>query len=883
MNEQTHHSSSKKLTTQEIRERFVSYFERQNHKRYPSSSLVPVGDATLLFTNAGMVPFKDAFTGKSKPADRRVVTLQKCVRAGGKHNDLENVGFTSRHHTFFEMMGNFSFGDYFKKEAIHFAWEFLTKEVGISKEKLYVTVHHSDEEAARIWHEQEKVPKERIFFRGDKDNFWEMGDVGPCGPCSEIFYDHGEAYSDKNLVHTAETTLLDDEQRYIEIWNLVFMQYERYKENGEVKQRALPTPSVDTGAGFERLVGAVQGIYNNFDTDVFSGIIKKIEQLSGKKYSDHPHWMRVVADHARSTTMLLADGVIPGNDGRGYVLRRIIRRAVRHLDLLGVTTTAFYQLAKVVIESLGPDFSEVEKDLSFIEKYLRLEEEGFRRTLVTGLRLLEKEMRDLASKGKKCLGGKEAFMLYDTHGFPADLTEMILKEQGFTLDQEGFDREMNEQRERSRKSGQFDADSSDTSLFYRLKEAHGETLFVGYLEHEAEATLLGVVSMPDGASGFVFDRTPFYAEGGGQLGDRGEIFDHEHNLVAVITDTKRPIEGLSVHIGTSSTALAIGKRYQLVIDRKNRALTMAHHTATHLLQAALTQVLGSHVKQAGSSVGPGRLRFDFTHHEAPTKAQLARVEKLVNEQIQRACSVTPEVMSKDQAMSRGAVALFGEKYGDSVRVIDIPGFSTELCGGTHVTNTADIGLFKIVQESSLASGVRRLEAVASSAASLYMEQKLHILETIEGLLQTKGEQLIQKTQSLLEEARERQLQVQSLKEKIQTLKAQTYFEGVQTLSSGAPFKHISLEAEDDLQKMGDLFMDKFSKGVVLVTQVQGEKLSLLLKTFKGNQALNCSEALRSLVGKWQGKGGGRPDSAQGSVDLKHGTLLIQEALALLLK
>ena len=436
------------MKTDDIRQLFLAFFEAHQHKKIPSSSLVPTNDPTLLFTNAGMVQFKDAFSGVENPIKTRVVSVQKCVRAGGKHNDLENVGFTARHHTFFEMLGNFSFGDYFKKEAINLAWEFLTKELKLPQEKLYVTVHHTDQEAADIWHQQEGVPKDHIFFRGDKDNFWEMGEVGPCGPCSEIFFDHGPKHSDSNV--DTSNCILDDENRYVELWNLVFMQYLRYKEDGSIKQKNLPKPSVDTGSGLERLAAAMQGFYNNFDTDLFSDIITTIETITHKTYTKYPQWFRVVADHARSASMLLADGVIPSNEGRGYVLRRIIRRAVRYLDLLEVKSTSFYTLVDPVFTSLGREYSENRKNQPFVEKYLKLEEDGFRKTLASGLKLLEKEMKELLSAGKTIFDGKKAFTLYDTHGFPLDLTEIILKENQLGIDREGFEQEMSSQKERSK-------------------------------------------------------------------------------------------------------------------------------------------------------------------------------------------------------------------------------------------------------------------------------------------------------------------------------------------------------------------------------------------------------------------------------------------------
>lgn len=853
------------MKSQDIRSQFIQFFESKGHKLRPSASLIPSNDPTLLFTNAGMVQFKDAFTGKSNPVDKKVVTIQKCVRAGGKHNDLENVGFTARHHTFFEMLGNFSFGDYFKKEAIAFAWEFLTKELKLPKDKLYVTAHHTDQEAADIWHEQEGIPRERIFFRGDKDNFWEMGEVGPCGPCSEIFYDHGPEHSDPNA-DTSEC-ILDDEDRYIEIWNLVFMQFEKYKEGTEIKRRDLPKPSVDTGAGLERLVAAIQGKYNNFDTDVFAEVIAKIEKISGQKYTDHPQWMRVVADHARSCSFLLADGVLPANEGRGYVLRRIIRRAVRHLDLLGVSETSFYQLVDPVFENFGDLYTENKKNRDFVVKYLRLEEEGFRKTLASGLKLLEKEITQLKSENKDTLDGEKVFTLYDTHGFPVDLTEMILHEQDLKLDESGFEKHMSEQKERSKKAGDFSAQVDNSQEFYAIKESKGETQFIGYDQLAATATLTGKVAMGDKVA-LVFDHTPFYAEGGGQQGDVGEVLSDEKVLASII-DTKKPVDGVFAHIAEVSSDLEIGKKYTLKVNRATRNLTKYNHTATHLLQAALIQVLGEHVKQAGSNVGPNRLRFDFTHPEAVTKDQLREVENLVNLEIKKQTMVIPKVMAKDDAMKLGAMALFGEKYGEEVRVVEIPGFSVELCGGTHVSNTSEIGYFKVLSESSLAAGVRRIEAVTNAGAFEFVDEKLATLEQLEVMLKAKGNTLLQKTAQLQESLHESNKEIKALKEKLQSLQAQNLFDEVTPLNEGQVFKHIEASEDDDIRKLGDLFLDKHPKGVVLITAKKGARAAVLLKTFKGNNVIKCSDILKDALSKFGAKGGGKPDMAQGSLPLEN--------------
>ncbi|TNE98452.1 MAG: alanine--tRNA ligase [Deltaproteobacteria bacterium] len=689
------------MKASDIRTKFSEFFISKGHEKIDSSPLIPQNDPTLLFANAGMNQFKDYFTGAAKAANPRAVTVQKCVRAGGKHNDLENVGFTARHHTFFEMLGNFSFGDYFKKEAISYAWEFLTKELGIDKDKLYVTVHESDQEAADIWHQQEGVPRERIFFLGDKDNFWEMGDTGPCGPCSEIFYDHGPEHSDPN----ADTSklILNDEVRYVEIWNLVFMQFEKYMEDGQIKRRSLPKPSVDTGAGLERIAAAMTGNYNNYETLLFQPIIQELSRMSGKKYENHLANMRIVADHVRAATMLITDGVIPSNEGRGYVLRRIIRRAVRQLEELGLTEPSMHKLIPQVWEILGEEYPENMRNSSLAEKYIMLEEENFRRTLSTGLDLLNKELKGL--KGDT-LSGEIAFKLYDTYGFPMDLTEVILREKNLKLDTDGFEKCMEEQKERSRKASDFSASGENQKVFYDLKDKFGETEFLGYKSLTAEVKLLAKEKIGEYYA-LIFDKTPFYGEGGGQAGDSGEILGGD-SIIANILDTQKPVDGLFVHYSKDADGLNVDHHYTLKVNAHQRNLTARNHTATHLLQAALIEVLGDHIKQAGSAVAQDRLRFDFTHPEAVKKSELRKVERIVNEQILKGTDVCAEVMSKDKAMQKGAMALFGEKYGDEVRVIDIPGFSVEFCGGTHVSNTSEIGLFSIISESSEGKTIQSL-------------------------------------------------------------------------------------------------------------------------------------------------------------------------------
>ncbi|TNF29493.1 MAG: alanine--tRNA ligase, partial [Deltaproteobacteria bacterium] len=629
------------MKVQEIRDKFSKYFESKGHEKVPSSPLVPLNDDTLLFANAGMNQFKDYFTGKATPDFKRAVTIQKVVRAGGKHNDLENVGLTARHHTFFEMLGNFSFGDYFKKEAIEMAWEFLTVELKLPKDRLYVTVHNSDDEAFEIWEKGIGLSKDRIFRKGDKDNFWEMGDIGPCGPCSEIFYDHGEEHTTPNFKPGPGQDLLDDELRYVEVWNLVFMQYEK---DGKGGQKKLPNPSIDTGMGLERIASVLQGKYWNYDTDAFTPIIKELEKISGKSYADAKYQtaMRVAADHIRSCTMLITDGVIPSNEGRGYVLRRIIRRAIRHLRELDVPQGTFASLSKIVLNELGTEYPQNKANQSLAEKFLTLEEKKFLETLDTGLKFLEESLK--SDVKNNIFNGRSAFKLYDTYGFPLDLTQIILKEKGIEVDEDSFNQAMEERKEDSRKSWKGSLNLDD-KIFFQAKDKCGETKFLGYEKTESTAKLLEILDLGEGRQGLIFDQTPFYAEGGGQVGDTGVVTisgkDYE------IIDTQKPVDGLFVHFVQGAENLKSPLEATLKVNAKKRALTARNHSATHLLQSALIEVLGDHVKQSGSMVNPERLRFDFTHMQSLTQKEIDRVEELVNREILKAQDVTATLTSMD--------------------------------------------------------------------------------------------------------------------------------------------------------------------------------------------------------------------------------------------
>lgn len=867
------------ITAHNLREKFTKFFNDLGHEKIASSSLVPQNDPTLLFNNAGMNQFKDNFTGKANPKNKRAVTIQKCVRAGGKHNDLENVGMTARHHTFFEMLGNFSFGDYFKEDAIKFAWNFLTQELKIPTEKLYVTVHETDEEARMIWHKNIGIPLDRIFYMGDKDNFWEMGDIGPCGPCSEIFYDHGEKYSDG--ADTSEC-ILADEGRYVEVWNLVFMQYEKYRdEEGNLQRRNLPKPSIDTGAGLERLLACLQGVYWNYDTDLFKPLISEIEKISGKKYSDKEATtnFRVICDHIRSCTMLITDGVIPSNEGRGYVLRRIIRRAVKFMDELGIKETSFFKLVPAVFETLGEEYTQNLSNQSLAEKLLKIEEEKFRQTLKTGLDLINIEIEKM-NKGDK-LSGKVAFKLYDTYGFPIDLTQIILEKAHMSLDLEGFDEAMKAQKEASRASSKFSVQEDNLKQFYGVKEKFGSTIFKGYSCTSLEGKLLAVLN--DGEySALVFDQTPFYAEGGGQVGDSGYI--NIGSTKINIIDTQKPVEDLFVHYTKDDTSnLEINKTYSLEVHVQRRELIKRNHSATHLLQAALIEVLGDHVKQAGSRVSDDSLRFDFTHPEAVKKEELKAVEKLVNDKIASSLGVKASLMSKDQATEKGAMALFGEKYGDEVRVLEMGNFSVELCGGIHVTNTNDIGLFVITLETSLSSGIRRIEAKTSQGAFNYLSDRSNILETIERSLSAKSDLLLEKLANLQNDLKAKNKEIKKLEDQLQAQAAKDMFNNLETLGNQIQLCKVELKetSAKEFRGISDKFVDSNSNGVLFLYTKDEDKISYLLRTDKKNKNINCSQVIKNSQEIVSGRGGGRPDMAQGSGDVTNSEAFIAKVVELL--
>ncbi|HVH84632.1 MAG TPA: alanine--tRNA ligase, partial [Steroidobacteraceae bacterium] len=731
------------MSAADVRAAFLEFFRGHAHAIVPSSSLVPANDPTLLFTNAGMVQFKDVFLGRDTRDYLRAASSQRCVRAGGKHNDLENVGYTARHHTFFEMLGNFSFGDYFKRQAIRFAWDFLIFNLGLDPARLWCTVYTDDDEAADIWLKEVGVSPRRFARLGEASNFWAMGDTGPCGPCSEIFYDHGP-----EVAGGPPGSAEEEGDRYVEIWNLVFMQYDR---GADGKLTPLPKPSVDTGMGLERISAVMQGVHSNYDIDLFKNLIRAAGKLAGTSVLTSSS-LRVIADHIRASTFLVVDGVLPSNEGRGYVLRRIIRRAIRHGYKLGIHEPFFYKLVPVLAQEMGAAYPELLSRRSVTERVLRQEEERFAQTLANGMVLLESAIRNL--RGEQVIDGETVFKLYDTYGFPADLTADVARERGLTIDQAGFETAMGQQRRRSQESSKFSTDQSAGVT------VDAETVFRGYEElrcaGEVVALLKDGASVPALAAGdkgeVVLDRTPFYAESGGQVGDAGELTGPGTRFA--VADTQKR-GAAHVHLGeVAEGTIRVGDTLEARVDARRRQATVLNHTATHLLHAALRAVLGTHVQQKGSLVAPDRLRFDFAHYQAVTPEELLEIERLVNAEIRRNSPGEVRVMDYDAAVGEGAIALFGEKYDKQVRVLKVGDFSMELCGGTHVQRAGDIGLFKIVSESGVASGVRRIEALTGEAALALVEQNDALLKDLAGLVRGSREELGDKVREQLERVKQ---------------------------------------------------------------------------------------------------------------------------------
>lgn len=873
------------MKNSEIRNLFIDYFKKNGHTHVPSSSLIPENDPTLLFANAGMNQFKNAFLGLEKRDYTRAVTAQKCVRAGGKHNDLDNVGFTARHHTFFEMLGNFSFGDYFKKDAIHFAWELLTKNYNIPKEKLYVTCFTSDDEAADIWHKQEGIPKDRIFRFGEKDNFWRMGETGPCGPCTEIFYDHGpKAGRESDPFKGIES----GEDRFVEIWNLVFMQF---YEEAPGKMTPLPKPSVDTGSGFERVVAALQGKFSNYDTDLFSPMIDLVSKKSGLNYVTDPEIlrndvkireqvaaMRVLADHCRSTSFLLADGALPSNEGRGYVLRRIMRRAIRYGRKLSTDQSFLPLMSEALINSMGDFYPELLQNKDHILTTIRDEENKFLQTLDHGSAILHDEIVKIKKQNQKVIPGEAVFKLYDTYGFPVDLTALMAAESGLQIDEPGFEKNMQAAKAKARSSWKGKGLQSDEKHLLEFTQKHSQkpTEFLGYegLTSTSEVLALSngkneVNSLKAGEQGLIIlNKTPFYAEGGGQVGDHG-ILNFPGGKAEVHNTTKH--SGIFVHsIEVLEGELKKSSSVQTSVETAARKQTASNHSATHLLHAALKKVLGNSVSQAGSLVDDTKTRFDFTHAKPLTTDEIKQVENIVNQQIDEAHPVQTENMSHTEAIKKGAVALFGEKYGDVVRVLTMGDFSCELCGGTHVSNTSQIRAFKIMSESGVSAGVRRVEAITGANAVHYL------MEKTEELHQARSQSGIAPDKSLLTWIEDKKEEVKDLQKQIkkaqsgqvnldQIINQSKEFDSAQGKAK-LVFADLSLDDRDVLSQISDQLKNKIQRGVVVVVGLGDSSHPAIISVTKDLvPKLNAGQLLKDFAAVLGGKGGGRPDFAQGAV------------------
>ncbi|MFO0753118.1 MAG: alanine--tRNA ligase [Thermodesulfovibrionales bacterium] len=853
------------MKSSEIRNAFLDFFRSKQHELVKSSSLIPTSDPTLLFTTAGMVQFKSLFLGEESRAYSRATTCQKCVRAGGKSSDIENVGHTARHHTFFEMLGNFSFGDYFKRDAILFAWELLTEHYRLPKEKLWVTVFENDDEAEDLWVELAGVPRERIVRMGAKDNFWQMGDTGPCGPCSEILIDQGEEVG----CGRPDCKVGCDCDRFLELWNLVFMQFNR---DSEGNLTPLPRPSIDTGMGLERVSSVLQGKYNNFDTDIFAPLLSSIAEHTGVGYLKSPGTdvsMRVIADHIRSVTLLLADGVMPSNEWRGYVLRRIIRRAARHARLLGVTRPVLYRLVDSVASAMGDIYPETVTERSRAAKVLKFEEERFAKTLEQGMRIMDDLVGAVKKSGRNEIPGSEIFRLYDTYGFPVDLARDIASDHRLSLDEEGFQKEMDAQKKRARASWAGEEEAVP-SLYRDVASLIGATDFVGYDAHEAESVVTALLSagkrvqtVREGEEGeVVLDRTPFYGESGGQVGDSGEL-DGE-GLSALVTDTKKPLEGVRVHhVKVVKGTLSVGDRVRCRIDRERRKSTMRNHTATHLLQAALRAVVGDHIKQAGSSVSPERLRFDFTHFSALSDAELSSVGRILNENVLENLPVTTAVMDTQSALDSGATALFGEKYGDAVRVVVIPDVSAELCGGTHCRSTGEIGSFVITSEGSVASGIRRIEALTGNEAFRYREEKGSELKRIQTLLKTDA--AYARVEKMAAEMKALEKELEAFKARAAVQDSASLLEKTRSID-GVPVLACQLDGLDikDLRGLADTLRERLGSGIICLASAKNSHASILtMVTADLTGRFNAGELMKDIASLSGGSGGGKAEMAQG--------------------
>ena len=856
------------MTGSEIRESFLKFFEGKGHARIASSPLVPKDDPTLLFTNAGMVQFKNCFLGLEDRGYHRAATSQKCVRAGGKHNDLENVGVTARHHTFFEMLGNFSFGDYFKQEAIAWSWEYLTEVMGLSREKLWITIYRDDDEAFRIWHDGMGVPAERIVRMGEKSNFWMMGETGPCGPCSEILFDQGDGTGCGSPACDVNCEC----DRHLEIWNLVFTQFDR---DAAGKLNPLPKPNIDTGMGLERLAAVVQGVTSNYASDLFTGIIRFIEEISGRTYGKNGEddiSIRVIADHSRAVAFLIGDGVLPSNEGRGYVLRRILRRAARHGKLLGMNRPFLHEVCGVVINEMKGAYPDLVDKAAYIRKVVESEEHRFIETLDAGLRILQEEVAVLKETGGEVIPGDIVFKLYDTFGFPTDLTADIVRKDSLALDMEGFEKAMAAQREKARESWKGSGQETISEVYRRLSIDGIATMFTGHEgvteDRSRVAALLTqgrpVTEIGEGEEAEVIvSKTPFYGEIGGQVGDTGVIEGDGFHFE--VTDTKRPLDNLISHLGRMKKGkLRMGDEILLKVDNEARRATEANHSGTHLLQAALKQVLGEHVKQSGSLVNADHLRFDFTHFSKIEEEELARVEALANRMIRANVPVETAVMPLAEAVKTGATAVFDEKYGETVRVVGMGSFSRELCGGTHVKRTGEIGFLKIVHESAIAAGVRRIEAVTGNAAVAHVRRAGDELRKTAGLLRIGLLETADRTEKLLRRERELEKEIEALKGKLAAKDSGDLMGRVRQIH-GIDVLATVVEASDvkTLRDLGDKLRDRLRSGIILLgSRADGKAMLLCLVTKDLNDRYHAGKIIQAIAPLVGGSGGGRPDMAQ---------------------
>ncbi len=854
------------VSSHELREGFLQYFKGKDHAIVPSSSLIPQADPTLLFTNAGMNQFKGVFLGDEQRSYQRAVSAQKCMRAGGKHNDLENVGYTRRHHTLFEMLGNFSFGDYFKEEAIELGWEYLTKTVGLPQDRLWATVFQDDDEAAKIWEKKIGLSPSRIVRLGEKDNFWQMGDVGPCGPCSEILIDQGEA-----LGCGQSTCAVGCEcDRYLEIWNLVFMQFDRDSE-GNLKP--LPKPSIDTGMGLERLTAVSQSVTSNYDTDLFLPLLQAVGEHAGTGYGkdqENDRSLRVIADHLRAITFLITDGILPSNEGRGYVLRRILRRAARHGRLLGLQQPFLHQLTQAVVTLMEGAYPELTSAAASVKKVTQAEEERFISTLDQGLPILNDMLEKVTKTGKNLLPGPDVFKLYDTYGFPLDLIAEACREQSIVMHEEGFQQELEQQRDRARKAATFET-SAVSPILTELASRVSPSEFVGYDQSQAEGTVQAILlkgAMVDEVKegdevDILLDVTPFYPEGGGQVGDQGLLSGPSGRMA--VKDTTKPVPELFLHHGNIQVgSLRVGDRVQASIDIQARLSAARNHTATHLVHAALREILGPHVKQYGSLVAPNRLRFDFAHFQPLSSRDIEDIERAVNEEIRKNDPVQTNQMNIQDAVSSGALAFFGDKYGEKVRVVSIDTFSRELCGGTHCLRTGDIGLFKIVSETGVAAGVRRLEAQTGSGAAEYLKKQDLELQHMSELLKANRGDLLPKVRKLLQSIKEKDQELEQLKTRLATGQAQSEEETCQNIA-GVMVHAQLIDGMDmkDLRHVADSLRERVPSGIVVLGSSKDGKASLLVRTTPDlSVRFPADELIKPLAKEVGGTGGGRPEMAQ---------------------